>query len=412
MIAKRFPHKLALASLLCVLLPGRCSQTAPMHLPVRAEAVPASYFGMHIHRADTTTPWPPLQFASLRLWDTGTTWSDIEPRRGEWRFDTLDRLVALADEHRVNVILTFGRTPLWAIAAGATAANDPYRQSSPPAHMADWQEFVTEVATRYKGRIAGYEIWNEPNLREYYDGSPETLVEMTRIASQAIHRVDPGARVLSPSATTTAGLPWLEAFLSAGGGSYVDVIAYHLYVIPDPPERMVALVLAIRELMSRHGVARPLWDTETGWAKPKTFSSDAEQSAYVARALLLAWAAGVDRFYWYAWDNRNWVTLNLSTGDDYRPTLAAASYETTQRWMSGKRIGPCDQSQDGVWSCKVTDGERQSVIFWNPDRETSFRPNINFGGGKLRLSTLDGQSREISETNLRAEIEPALLSAE
>jgi beta-glucosidase/6-phospho-beta-glucosidase/beta-galactosidase len=39
-----------------------------------------------------------------------------------------------------------------------------------------WRTFVRAVATRYKGQIEAYEIWNEPNLKMFWTGSVEQLV--------------------------------------------------------------------------------------------------------------------------------------------------------------------------------------------------------------------------------------------
>ena len=59
-----------------------------------AAKIPASFFGMHIHHAEKT--WPNVPFYSWRLWDSYTTWGDLEPQAGMWKFDKLDRAVAVA----------------------------------------------------------------------------------------------------------------------------------------------------------------------------------------------------------------------------------------------------------------------------------------------------------------------------
>ena len=51
------------------------------HLRPPASPIPKTYFGLHIHRAATTTPWPTVPFGSLRLWDTYTTRADLEPQK-------------------------------------------------------------------------------------------------------------------------------------------------------------------------------------------------------------------------------------------------------------------------------------------------------------------------------------------
>ncbi|HEX8799381.1 MAG TPA: glycosyl hydrolase [Terriglobales bacterium] len=384
-------------------------QAPPIQIDGPVIPVPQSYFGMHIHRPLTTTPWPDLPFKTWRLWDTGTTWADLEPRKGEWHFDTLDGMVKLAAAHQVEVLLTFGRTPGWA-SSDPQASFGKVERAAPRA-MEDWRDFVRAVATRYKGRIRAYEVWNEPNLKEFYSGDVPTLVEMTREAADIVHSVDPSALVTSPSPTTINGVPWLEAFLQAGGARYVDVIAYHLYVTPDKPEQIVPLARAIKAAMAKYNAKLPLWNTEIGWSKPKIFADDYEASAYVARSLLLAWASGVERFYWYAWDNTNWVTLKVSTPNDFRANTNALAYKTMENWITGKRVKNCSQSPDGTWVCRLMDSAGDSYIFWNPDRTAPFQLPIGLlGKGSWFITDLDGRSSKISDGSVPANLQPRLIS--
>jgi len=407
---------LGCAMVLCVLLPAQKLDVtkAPVSLDGPSRPVPAEYFGMHVHRLRTTTPWPTVRFKSMRLWDTETTWAELEPNRGEWRFEKLDRLASMAEQHHVNLLLCFGRTPDWAAAQTAMGLPAGKPEAAPPANMEDWKTFVRAVVTRYKGRIEAYEIWNEPNLSQYYTGDIATMVTMTREAAKIIHSIDPAAKVVSPSATTQDGLAWLGAFLDAGGAQYVDVIGYHFYVTPDSPEKIVPLAGHVMEEISRHGAKMPVWDTETGWAQPKIFSSKGEPGAYVARALLLGWASGIDRFYWYAWDNRNWVTLNLTDGDDYRGNENARAYDAVESWMLGKRIEGCSTNKDQTWVCKIADnGGKKSIIFWNPSgiAPLPLHPAEN-RFLRWHIETLDGTSTTEDADGVEAGVQPRRLYAD
>ena len=68
--------------------------------------IPPEYFGLHISRivqtqpwypnGDRITPWPSIKFGSWRLGDAYVGWPLLEPERGKWNFQTLDKYVALA----------------------------------------------------------------------------------------------------------------------------------------------------------------------------------------------------------------------------------------------------------------------------------------------------------------------------
>ena len=200
------------------------------------QLIPATYFGIHIHHLGSTTPWPSVSVPARRLWDARVTWPDIEPTKGQWRFTALDYSVAMAEQHHQDLILTLGLTPRWASARPAEPSGYQPGFAAEPTNIEDWREFVTMIATRYNGRIHNYEIWNEPNLRQFWTGTTDQMLALTREASMIIHRIDPGATIISPSATSGYGVKWLADFLTKGGGQFVDVIGYHFYVGWDPLE--------------------------------------------------------------------------------------------------------------------------------------------------------------------------------
>ena len=88
------------------------------------DRIPDSYFGLHVHRivqtqpwypkGDKITPWPPIKFGSWRLWDAYVAWPNLEPERGKWNFQTLDRYVDLAEKAGIDLVLPLGLSPAWA----------------------------------------------------------------------------------------------------------------------------------------------------------------------------------------------------------------------------------------------------------------------------------------------------------
>jgi Glycosyl hydrolases family 39 len=350
-----------------------------------AVAVPPTLFGMHIHRFATTTPWPPVHFGSWRLWDAQVGWPQLESERNRWTFSTLDNYVDAAEQHGVEIILPLGPTPAWA--SSRPEEKSAYRpgNAAPPADLEDWREYVRAIGTRYKGRIHEYEIWNEPNLKEFYSGSISEMLNMARIAYATLKEVDPSVVVCSPSATGTQGMPWLDMYLQAGGGKYADVIGYHFYVTPNPPEKMLPLIQQVQALMQRRGVdKKPLWNTETGWAIEnhqsvvelsggtnfnKIVLPTEQASAYLVRAFIVSWAAGVSRFYWYSWDNSS---MGLTEKDGVSVKQPGNAYGTLQEWLSGTQMGSCRSNESATWTCDIARGGYKAWIVWNPERPLDF----------------------------------------
>jgi hypothetical protein len=380
--------------------------------------IPLSLFGMHFHRLATTTPWPENEpIGNWRLLAAYVDWPNLEPSRDKYDFEKLDLYLKLAEQHHVTVILPLVLTPNWASSRPNEPSSYAPGNAAEPKDMADWRDFVRTVGTRYKGRIHEFEIWNEPNLKEFYSGSIPQLVEMARIAYTTLKEIDPSNTVSSPPITSGYGVSWLDSYLKAGGKNYADVIGYHLYVNPKPPELMVPLIKQVKAVMQSNGIGdRPFWNTESGWAIQNAQSAVTAASgsgfnstvlpldvasAYVARAYILSWASGVSRFYWYAWDDG---IMGLTEADGKTLKPPAIAYREVENWLVGSRMTTCGADQVGNWTCQITrDSGYRGWIVWNPDHSVDFHtPNAweareerNLSGTAQKLAI--GQSIQIGQ---------------
>lgn len=368
---------------------------ADLHTPTTI--IPQSYFGLHIHHLNfpsPTTPWPSMAVPQWRLWDAVVSWPDLEPTKGQWQFERLDLYVSLAQQHGTGLLLPLAMTPTWA----AT-----WRQTnSEPKNLEDWRTYVRTVVSRYKGRIQAYEIWNEPNLKDFWTGTTNQMLTLTKEASAIIHSLDPQALVVSPSATADYGIPWLVEFLKKGGGQFVDVVGYHFYLNPNTslPEQIVPLIRRVRQVVDESGSGnKPIWNTEMGWLRPAQFDSEELAAAFLARAYILAWAAGIQRFYWYAWDNRSLAIVTYKEAE-HRVTPAGNAYQNMQQWLVGARMESCTEGADHTWVCQLSRSKCREWIVWNPLGTLKFDiPRAwHVKGATLLLHephSLDGSSIEI-----------------
>jgi Glycosyl hydrolases family 39/Cep192 domain 4 len=346
--------------------PGRQSQPASIAAPI-----PKTVFSMHMHsQALASMPWPEVGLGGIRLWDTHTSWSWLNPSRGVYDWSLLDQWLALAESHDVDVLYTFGVTPGWASAQPTQTCTYHPGACSPPADLRDWEEFVRALVVHANGRIKYWELWNEPNLDEFWSGDIQTLLRMTQRAYAVIKSVDPNAMVLTPAPTASPSnfATWLTSYFAAGGGDYADIVAFHGYLpytVADP-EYLKDVVDSINDAMSRNGqTGKPTWNTEASWGKADRLPDLDAQAAYVARAYILQWSLGVQRFYWYAWNNPLWGTLwDESTGDVLKPGIA---FGETYKWLVGATLtSPCSVASDSTWTCSLSrPGGYDAEIIWN-----------------------------------------------
>src|SRR5690606_6371717 len=105
-------------------------------------------------------------------------------------------------------------------------------------HLEAWGVYCGTLAGRYPGRIAAYQVWNEPNLSREWGGQPPdaaAYVELLRVCSEAIRAADPQAIIISAGLAPTGnccemGLrydQYLQAMYDAGCQRYADVEGMH-----------------------------------------------------------------------------------------------------------------------------------------------------------------------------------------
>jgi hypothetical protein len=380
-----------------------------------AGGVPLALFSMHVQsELFSGMPWPSVSFGSLRLWDTHTTWNDLNPSPGKFNWPALDRWLDAAQQHGVDVLYTFGATPTWASSNPTGKCDYNPGACYPPADMQDWDNFVRAIATHAAGRIKYWEMWNEANQHEYWSGGLPALVMMTQHASAIIKSLAPSAMIFTPSAVggSVDTSIFLDKFFVAGGGAFVDGVAFHGYVnsIPAIPEDVNRIVDHVQNVMAAHGQSgKPLWDTEGSWGPSEHLSGDDARMAFVARHYILQWSKGVQRFYWYAWNDKSYGTLFKSSTRTLEK--AGMAYAQVESWLVGATLTtPCSAREDSTWSCDLTlAGGGVGEIVWNAavriPATIPFTPASNF----TQYTDLDGKITQFSRGPIQIGSKPILL---
>jgi hypothetical protein len=114
-----------------------------------------------------------------------------------------------------------------------------------------------------------------------------------------------------------------------------------------------------------------LWNTETGWFPPAKIESEELGAAFLARAFILSWAAGVERFYWYAWDNDSAAVVTYKEKERVI-TPAGRAYQIMQQWLVGAQMAGCTQTLDSTWTCQLNRPGKKEWILWNPQWKVKF----------------------------------------
>jgi len=371
---------------------GSTSGTDTSSTSTTSGAVPARYFGIHMW-SQSLPSWPNIGFRTQRLWDAQVAWNSIETSRGSFNWSKLDTWINLAQQHNVELLYTFGKTPSWANSTG--------NSTKPPDNMKDWDDFVRAIVTHAAGRIKVWEVWNEPNATNFWTGSNAQLVTMAQHAYNIIKSVDPNAIVLTPAPQGSSAYQWMDGYFAAGGAPYADAVSFHGYINPTNVEaNLNTLISNMRNVMGKYGQQqKPLWNTEASWGQNSNYPDYTLEATVTARMYLLQYPR-VARFYWYGWDMQTWGTLWWWTGG-IRP--AGVAYGQVHNWMAGNTMTPCSAS-GSVWTCKITrpDGSTGLVV-WNASGSSSFATSY------IHKHTISGAVSTVSGGSVTITNSPVLL---
>lgn len=123
-----------------------------------------------------------------------------------------------------DFLLSIGMKPFveWsfmpkALASGNTTVFNYEANVTPPREYGEWAALVSRLVSHWLDRYGAgevrewfFEVWNEPNLREFWTGTQADYFALYRATADAIRGVDPQLRVGGPA---TAKNAWVAEFV-------------------------------------------------------------------------------------------------------------------------------------------------------------------------------------------------------
>lgn len=291
---------------------------------------------------------------------------DVHGAISAW--DKYDHIVALAEQYALQIIARLGGPmPAWSLPEGTD------NRYTPPANFQDFVDYAVAVATRYRGRIQHYQVWNEPNLYPEWGEqtvNAEAYTDLLCRTYRALKAIDPAIVVITGAIGPTIDLSgrnaydvlYLQRMYQAGAGACFDVLAVQGYGLwSGPTDRRLRPTtinfqrhLYLRDVMVANGDAhKPIWISEAGWnpVPDDPAIADLERYGRVTVEQAAAWAPlayqrASEEWPWIgviAWwyfkraddseTGQSWYYFRL-VEPDFTPTPV---YEALKAYMTGER---------------------------------------------------------------------------
>ncbi len=252
----------ALAAVLGLLAgPGPAHAAAPaLGAPRQDPEIGVQFHGMWSAYTDAQRNYVLDQYEAIGVRGVrlNVSWAMLQPTSAAsydmWGVDFIDRVIAMINSHGMTPVVTLWLTPGW--------ANGNQGSFVLPTDPQDYARAAEWAARRWAGKVAAWEVWNEPNSQHYLHGAdPVAYTRLLQAAYPAFHAGDPSTTVMF-GGTEYNDDTWIERCYQAGVKGFFDVMSTHSYqspsnkspLTPDDGTRYTFMHLpAVRAVMVANG---------------------------------------------------------------------------------------------------------------------------------------------------------------
>ncbi len=310
-------------------------------------------------------------------------WWTVEPEKGQLGLPERASWIESAAENGIrclavltygNPIYDFGQPTQADLDAGAAwDCTIPVRDGDPKTAADDeyfdaYIRYVDFVSKAFAGKVAAYEIWNEPDLRYFNtkNASAAEYTELLKAACRTIKQNDPGVPVLGGAIALQTD--FIEGMLKAGAGAYMDGLSVHYYLGKSAPEKRARNRMdEYRDVLVKYGYAKmPVWVTETGWANSNV--DEPTQAQYIVRNAIFYDEFLLDhgiegQYFTYELQDSS-ITSDVLGGEEYEnslglykndftPKVSAGAVKTFNTLTAGKTLTALEQTRYGLFYQKT-----------------------------------------------------------
>jgi hypothetical protein len=270
--------------------------------------------------ADTGVKWARCQ----------TGWSRCEKVKGKYNFDWLDSIVDNLLERKICPWFNIGY-------GNKLYMNDTYSDAAVgfvPLYYGEetllaWKGYISKLASHFKGRVEYFEIWNEPDIANFWQPqspNPDDYARLIDLTADIIRNKIPDAKIGACNSSTFSS--FIIRLLRSGIARKLDFYCFHAYAVQ--PELNYSQIIAMlrRTLDNNGGKHVEIWQGEAGFAScfpPNHYlnyvaESEHNQAVWMLRRYIADFALGIKVSSFFQMVDM--MGKKYRTGNDTRPEPA------------------------------------------------------------------------------------------
>ena len=285
---------------------------------------------------DTPEEYDEVVASGAKIVRRGFDWPAIETTQGVYNWGDFDPIVEGLNDKGITVmgILTYG--------------NSNYPPIYTEAGRQAFGDYCADVVEHYKDADVIWEIYNEPNLEQFWgsgagnnsDLAAEEYTALAKVAIAKIKAVVPGATVLAPSmaGVWSSSFRWLAKCIENGLlDSGLDALAFHGYpaanrYFPELHDKSTSDgYIPLMHLLDSLGYSDiPLYHTEVGSSLDKLEpigvpANEVEiyQAWHMARTMMIDRKWNIRATIWYLWSSSSNNSYAMVSDGVKRPVYYA-----------------------------------------------------------------------------------------
>jgi hypothetical protein len=192
---------------------------------------------------------------------------------------------------------------------GESASTNKSLRNIPPDFF-KWAEICKHIVMHYNDgwnngfyyNITHWEIWNEPDLQGFWNGSPQEYYQLYNITSNKLKKYNQSLKIGGPCTSSIDNLNFTSCFLDymVNENLSLDFYSWHRYT--NSPYELYKGSIFIRNLLDSYGFTS-CENINTEWnydiLSPQRDKDNAKNAAFTASSLILLQDSGLDYAFRY-----------------------------------------------------------------------------------------------------------------